>query len=72
LGAQTRLSGFFLPPDDPLWRVFVASVPTVHPAHVMRIEPLTDSLSRMIAPITPRLHERDEQQRYKGNNKAYR
>jgi hypothetical protein len=47
-------------------------MPTVHPAHVMRVEPLSDSLSRVISPITPRLHERDEQQRYKGNNKAYR
>ena len=45
---------------------------TVHPAHVMRVEPLGDSPSRVIASITLRLQERDDQQSYKGNYKAYR
>jgi hypothetical protein len=48
------------------------SVLVVYPTHVMRIEPLSHSLFRMRAHVTPRKHERDGQQdrqpHYKANH----
>ena len=46
------------------------SVLVVYPTHVMRIEPPSHSLFRMRVHVTPRKHERDDQQDRQPHYKA--